>query len=85
MPARVGGTWRTPKGDLSLIQKFQVVSGTLAKDPIENGRLRGNEISFTVGQTTYTGRVEANRMQVRATVDGQPVEWTAVALPTLRR
>jgi SAM-dependent methyltransferase len=85
VPARVGGTWRTPKGDLSLTQTFQVVSGTLGKEPIENGRLRGDEISFTVGETTYAGRVEENRMQVRATVDGHPVEWTALALPTVRR
>ena len=54
VPARVGGTWRTPKGDLTLTQKFQMVSGTLGKEPIENGRLRGDEISFTVGETTYT-------------------------------
>jgi SAM-dependent methyltransferase len=85
VPARVGGTWRTPKGDLSLTQRFQVVSGMLGKEPIEHGRLLGDEISFTVGETTYRGRVEENRMQVRATVDGQLVEWTAVALPTLPR
>jgi hypothetical protein len=85
VPARVGGTWRTPKGDLSLTQKFQVVSGMLGKEPIAHGRLRGDEISFTVGETTYEGHVEENRMQVRATVDGQLVEWTAVALPTLPR
>jgi hypothetical protein len=57
----------------------------LGKEPIEHGRLLGDEISFTVGETTYQGRVEENRMQVRATVDGQLVEWTAVALPTLPR
>ena len=85
VPARVGGTWHTPKGTLSLTQKFQVVSGTLGKEPIEHGRLRGDAISFTVGETTYTGRVEENRMQVRTMVNGQPVEWTARALPTLRR
>ena len=85
VPARVGGTWSTPKGDLTLTQKFQMVSGTLGKEPIENGRLRGEEISFTVGKSTYTGRVEGNRMRVSATVDGQAIEWTATALPTLRR
>jgi SAM-dependent methyltransferase len=85
VPARVGGTWRTPKGDLSLKQKFQVVSGTLGKEPIEYGRLRGDEISFKVGETTYEGRVEESRMRIRATVDGQRVEWTALALPTLPR
>jgi hypothetical protein len=84
VPARVGGTWRTPNGDLSLTQKFQMVSGTLGKERIEHGRLRGDEISFVVGETTYQGRVRENRMQVRATVDGQLVEWTALPAPTLR-
>jgi hypothetical protein len=84
VPAHVGGTWRTPKGDLTLTQKFQMVSGTLGKEPIENGRLRGEEISFTVGKATYNGRVDGSRMRVGATVDGQATEWTAVALPSPR-
>jgi hypothetical protein len=85
VPARVGGTWRTPKGDLTMTQKFQMVSGTLGEERIENGRLRGEEISFTVGKSTYTGRVEGNRMRVSGTLDGEAIEWTATALPTLRR
>jgi hypothetical protein len=85
VPARVGGTWSTPEGDLTLTQKFQMVSGTLGQGAIENGRLRGQEISFTVGTSRYTGRVEWNRMRIRATVDGRIVEWTANAQPTLRR
>jgi hypothetical protein len=82
VPARVGGRWSTPKGDLTLTQKFQMVSGTLGEEPIENGRLRGTEIAFTVGTWTYTGSVEGNRMRVRATVDGQVIEWTARARVT---
>ena len=85
VPARVGGTWLTPKGDLTLTQKFQFVSGTLGKDPIADGRLRGDQLSFTVSATTYTGRVLGNQMRMRATVDGQIVEWTGTALPTTRR
>jgi SAM-dependent methyltransferase len=85
VPAHVGGVWRTPKGELTLTQKFQMVSGTLGKEPIENGRLRGEEIFLTVGKSTYTGRVEGNRMRLSATVDGHVVEWTATALPTLQR
>jgi hypothetical protein len=85
VPAHVGGTWSTPRGDLTLTQTFQIVTGTLGKAPIENGRLRGEEISFTVGGSTYTGRVERNRMRVNATVDGHVTQWTATALPTLRR
>jgi len=83
VPARVGGTWVTPKGDLTLTQRFQHFTGTLDREPIENGRLRGEAISFTVGATTYTGRVDRDRMRVSSTVDGQWIEWTA--RPGLRR
>ncbi len=85
VPAHVAGTWTTPKGDLTLTQKFQMVSGTFGTEPVENGRLRGDEISFTVGETMYAGRIDENRMQVRATVNGEPVEWTALPVATLRR
>jgi hypothetical protein len=84
VPAHVGGTWRTPKGDLRLTQQFQMVSGTLGNEPIENGRLRGDEISLTVGKSIYKGRVDGNQMRVSATVDGRVIEWTATALPALR-
>jgi hypothetical protein len=77
VPARVGGMWRTPKGDLRLTQRFQFISGTLGHEPIENGRLHGEEISFTVGTVNYRGRVEGDRMRVSAIVDGKQVEWTA--------
>ncbi len=81
VPARVAGVWRTPKGDLTLTQRFQFVSGTLGSVPIESGRLRGEEISFTVGATTYRGRVDGYQMRVNATVGGKLVEWTARPAP----
>jgi SAM-dependent methyltransferase len=82
VPARVGGVWLTPKGDLTLTQRFQFISGTLGREPIDNGRLRGEEISFTAGGADYRGRVDGQRMHVSAIVNGQPVEWTArVARP----
>lgn len=81
VPARVGGTWLTPKGDLILTQRFQFISGTLGHEPIESGRLRGTEIEFTVGTTTYRGRVDGPQMRVGATVDGKLVEWTARPAP----
>ncbi len=84
VPAAAAGTWHTPKGELTLTQKFQMVSGTLGKEPIENGRLRGAEISFTVAGSAYSGRVDGNRMRISATVGGELVEWSATALPALR-
>jgi SAM-dependent methyltransferase len=80
VPARVGGVWLTPQGDLTLTQRFQVVSGTLGREPIEDGRLRGDEISFTVGGVDYRGRVEGDRMRVGRLVGGKLEEWTARAV-----
>ena len=84
VPAPVGATWTTPKGDLVLTQKFQTVSGTLGKDTIEGGRLRGDAITFTAGGVAYTGRVNGTRMTLTATVDGKPLQFTASALAALR-
>lgn len=66
VPAKVAGTWRLAQGELMLEQKFQMVSGTLlsrgASTPITNGRLRGDQISFTVAGTQYAGHVTGDRM-----------------------
>ena len=65
VPAKVQGTWDVPgRGTLTLNQTFQVVAGTLANAQISNGKLRGDEISFTAGGTNYTGKVDGNTMQL---------------------
>jgi hypothetical protein len=63
VPAKVEGTWRLPQGDLTLKQEFQMISGTLGSTPISNGRLRGKEITFTVGTAEYSGQVNGSSMQ----------------------
>jgi SAM-dependent methyltransferase len=64
VPAKVEGTWRIPQGELTLQQNFQIVTGTLnaggASQAITNGRLRGDQITFTAGRTQYNGRVNGN-------------------------
>ena len=60
VPAKVEGTWTTPKGDLKLTQQFQKVTGSLGTQAISEGKLRGDEITFKAGGTTYTGKVEGN-------------------------
>jgi len=59
IPAKVAGTWQTPSGNLTLTQNFQMVTGTLGATPISNGKMKGDQLKFTVGETTYTGRVSA--------------------------
>jgi len=63
VPAKVEGNWQLGQGTMALTQKFQLVSGTLGSNPVSEGRLRGDAISFTVGGTKYTGRVEGNTMR----------------------
>jgi precorrin-6B methylase 2 len=63
VPAKVEGTWTSTNGDLVLKQRFQMVDGTLGGKPISEGRLRGDELTFTAGGTQYTAKVSGNQMQ----------------------
>jgi hypothetical protein len=66
VPAKVEGTWKLPQGELALKQTFQMVSGTLKNgsttQQVTNGKLSGDQISFSAGGTQYTGRVNGNVM-----------------------
>jgi hypothetical protein len=65
VPAKVAGTWQMAGGQLTITQSFQKITGTLTSGgnttPIE-GSLMGEEITFTAGKATYTGRVTGNSM-----------------------
>ena len=76
VPAKVEGTWQLPQGDLGLTQQFQLVSGTLGGTSISDGRLRGDQITFSVGSARYTGRVEGNVIRGTRT-GGSGGTWTA--------
>jgi hypothetical protein len=76
VPAKVNGVWQVADRDLKLEQKFQMISGTLGSDPITDGRLRGDEVTFNVGNVKYTGRVNGNSMSGTAS-GGTNGTWTA--------
>lgn len=84
VPAKVNGAWRLGGGTLRLEQRFQQLSGTLttggAITPITFGRLRGEEIRFTVGGASYVGRVQGDTMRGDAR-GGAAIAWTAVRKP----
>jgi precorrin-6B methylase 2 len=76
VPAKVEGTWQLPQGALTLKQQFQMVSGTLGGTAISDGKLRGEEITFTAGGAKYTGRVNGTTMS--GTVSGgSGGKWSA--------
>jgi SAM-dependent methyltransferase len=67
VPAKVHGGWRLADGEITFDQKFQMVTGSV-KDAsgtaqIENGRLRGEEITFAAGGSQYTGKVMGDRIE----------------------
>ncbi len=77
VPAKVGGTWRLDRSELLLSQKFQTMTGMLRGTPIADGRLRGDQIRFTVGTTEYTGRVSGDRIEGTVRTGELQVSWTA--------
>ena len=99
IPANAAGKWRWEAAvagkqatfDIDIVQKFQDISGTVkfngTSAPIENARLTGEEISFTVADARdksryeFSGRLTGGRivgdMRVVAANAQRQLEWTA--------
>ncbi len=82
VPAKVEGKWSLQNGgEILFLQRFQKVTGELriaGQDPINIvGKLTGDEIEFTAGMTTYTGRVDGNRLKGSATSGSHSAKWSA--------
>ena len=78
VPAKVAGTWSTPQGELTLKQEFQEVGGSLKSGGlVTNGKLRGDQVTFNIGNTRYQGKVNGRTIEGTATTGGQSQKWTA--------
>jgi len=80
VPAKVDGTWRLPQGELSIKQTFQMIAGTLTAggQPQEiSGKLRGDEITFTVAGQQYSGVVRGNQIEGSTSTSSGTTRWTA--------
>jgi SAM-dependent methyltransferase len=67
VPAKVAGTYQHPKGNLTLKQTYQKLSGTLEADgktQVVEGKVNGREVTFTTGGQTYKGKA-----------NGKGVDW----------
>ncbi len=75
VPARVAGTHKTPQGELTLKQQFQVLSGTLTTEgkslPV-TGKVNGTEVTFTAGGKEY--HAKANGKHYQGKVSGKKIE-----------
>jgi SAM-dependent methyltransferase len=79
VPAKVAGTWKIDVSgaggrgyEATLQQQYQKVSGSAKADvksvPVSNGKLRGENITFTIADDTntrrdFTGRVAGNKIE----------------------
>jgi SAM-dependent methyltransferase len=77
VPAKVNGRWRMGQEELALTQNYQMVTGTLGGREISDGRLRGDQIRFTVGAVEYTGTVAGNRIEGMVRGGGPAGRFTA--------
>jgi len=67
VPARVAGTHKLPAGKLTLKQTYQMLSGTLqteGKTFAVEGRVRGEEITFTAGGRAYRGKMNGKSLEL---------------------
>jgi hypothetical protein len=81
VPAKVHGSWRTPDGEITFDQKYQMVTGTIrtasGTAQIESGKLRGEEITFAAGGSQYTGKVNGDRIEGTVRTGENLRQWSA--------
>jgi hypothetical protein len=69
IPAQVAGTYATPQGEVALKQRFQMLSGTMRTEghtvPIQ-GKVHGEDITFTAGGKEYRGRVKGKALELKS-------------------
>jgi precorrin-6B methylase 2 len=81
VPAKVQGTWKTSDSELKLKQQYQLVSGTMTTGnviaPISDGKLIGDQITFTAGGTHYIGKVNGDKIEGTSRSSGKEGSWSA--------
>ncbi len=85
VPAQAAGTWSLDEGPgsglLKLTQLHQVLYGTLSDTggdrPIAKARMRGYDVSFTIGDRVYTGRLKGEVIEGTVTGPDGSRPWRA--------
>jgi hypothetical protein len=82
VPAKVDGTWKLEKGEISIRQEFQMISGKYKSGnntvEIKDGKLNGNTITFSIDGKKYTGHVNGDKtMEGTSTYGTAKQVWVA--------
>lgn len=73
VPADANGAWKLGDADFTVKQKYQKFTGAIDGTLIADGRLLGEEISFTVSGVHYYGTVQGDEIRGE-----KPNAWRAV-------
>ncbi|MSP40923.1 MAG: class I SAM-dependent methyltransferase [Deltaproteobacteria bacterium] len=67
VPAKVEGSWQLGDGELALKQTYQMITGSLKRGTnttqIANGKLNGDQITFSAGGAQYSAKVSGGAME----------------------
>ena len=82
IPAKVEGSWNLQSGELTIRQEYQMIYGSFVSDTkrstINEGRLDGSEITFSLDGEIYTGAVSDNKTIIgTVTTSSGKTDWTA--------
>jgi Methyltransferase domain len=81
VPAKSQGRWKMPDGELALKQKFQMLSGTMRvgnkSAAIKAGKMAGQQMTFSVGKTVYTGLVNGDTIEGVRKSGSVETKWRA--------
>jgi len=81
VPAKVEGMWKLGNDQLEIRQEFQMFYGKCNSNGksinILNGRLSGNEITFRIGESLYTGNVDGSMMSGAVITGDRKESWSA--------
>lgn len=68
VPAKVAGTYGTPQGEVTLKQEYQMLTGSLRTDGKTyalEGKVRGEDITFTAGGKQYNAKLNGKNLELR--------------------
>lgn len=87
VPARIEGVWKLGTDELDIRQEFQLFygknTGPGKETPISSGRLSGNEITFRIGESLFTGTVDGKKMSGTVITNEKKEEWSAEKIDKL--
>jgi len=77
VPANIAGVWQTPEGPLTLTQSYQHFSGSRGTSAVDQGKIKGDQVTFAMAGRAYALRATGDRLDGTVTTGGKTTAWKA--------